>query len=157
VLGCPISGPADEAALRLLQTLIADSSVELDIASLHQMASEAAAAVEERHYDAVCFVDVPPATPSRLRYATKQLRRRLPTLPILIGRWGGTIAPGEADTVALSDAGATYVGRSLVETRHQLQELSSRAGDSGPLVTPPAAETPVSAELAMATPAPTAR
>ena len=157
VLGCPISGPADEAALLLLKTLIADSSVELDIASLHQMVSEAAAAIEERHYDAVCFVDVPPATPSRLRYATKQLRRRLPTLPILIGRWGGTIAPGDTDTAALVDAGATHVGGSLVETRDQLQELSSRAGESGPLATPPASVPPVSAELALATAEPTPR
>ena len=129
-LGCPISGPADTAALEMLKTLLADTSIELDIGSPHQLVAEAAVKITEGRYDAVCLVDVPPTSSSRLRYAVKQLRRTLPELPIFVGRWAG-LENGvnhEAESRALTDAGATHVGRTVAETRDQLQELSARAG-----------------------------
>ncbi|HEX5217758.1 MAG TPA: AI-2E family transporter [Vicinamibacterales bacterium] len=133
VLGCPISGPADAAALQMLKTLLAETSIELDIGSPQQLVAEIAASVDDGHYDAVCLVDVPPTSTSRLRYAIKQLRRTRPDLPIFVGRWGA--APdGDAEIRALSESGTTHIGRALTETRDGLQELSAR---SGPGAAPP--------------------
>ena len=126
-LGCPISGPADAAALQMLKTLLADTTIELDIGSPQQLVAENAVRITEGHYDAVCLVDVPPTSTSRLRYAIKQLRRTLPDLAIFVGRWGGG-ANNDAEIRTLADAGATHVGRTLAETRDRLQELSARAG-----------------------------
>ena len=114
VLGNPITGAADEAALEVLKAFLSDTSVELDISTRHQLVGEATAMITSpTTYDAICLVDIPPSPPSRLRYATKQLRRVLPTVPILIGRWAGG-ADVDAELRDLVDAGATHVAsRSL--------------------------------------------
>jgi hypothetical protein len=60
--------------------------------------------------------------PSKTRYLVKKLGMSLPDVPIL-GRWA---PPGLADEshAALTEAGASHVASTLLETRERLRELA---------------------------------
>jgi hypothetical protein len=70
----------------------------------------------------VCIADLPPGSPSKARYLVKRLRAAVPDAKIVVGRWA---PPSLADehAVPLIEAGAAYVGATLLETRDQLYQL----------------------------------
>jgi predicted PurR-regulated permease PerM len=125
VLGYPVNSPADEAALHMLAQVLDTTPVKLDIVSGRMMVSEVVATVQQRGCGIVCIGDLPPSPSSKTRYIVKKLRQALPDLKIVVGRWAPPSLADESPRPLL-DAGAHYVGSSLLETRDQLRELAQR-------------------------------
>lgn len=124
ILAVP-SNTSDDLALRMLEQSLTDTPISLDIASSQALTAELVSRVQQGGYAAVCIVDLPPSPPSKTRYVVKKLRTALPTLPVVVGRWG---PPAFADESAaqLAAAGATAVTSTLLDTRHQLRQIARR-------------------------------
>jgi predicted PurR-regulated permease PerM len=137
-LACPANGTADELALQMLSQLLAGSAVALDISSSRLMSSDILALMRKERYPFLCIADLPPSAPSKTRYLVKKLGVSLPDVPILVGRWA---PPSLADDshAALTEAGASHVASTLLETRERLRELALAAGGTGPLPPPKSA------------------
>ncbi len=122
VLAYAVNGVADELALRMLAALLADTPVTLEIVSTRMLSSEIAAAIRERSVELICIADLPPSPPSKTRYLVKRLRTAVPEVKIVVGRWA---PPALADESArlLTDAGATHVASTVLETRDYLLHL----------------------------------
>jgi predicted PurR-regulated permease PerM len=126
VLAYPAGGDADMLALRMLAQLSADLPLTFDIRSTRMLASELVNEVRRSGVRVVCIADLPPSAPAKTRYLVRRLRAAIPDLKILVGRW----APREfADdsTTPILEAGADFVGATLIETREQLRGLPSAA------------------------------
>jgi predicted PurR-regulated permease PerM len=122
VLGYAIDGGADLLALRMLDQLLAALPIVIETPGARLMASELVDRVKANDYRAVCIADLPPSAPSRGKYLVKRLRGALPDLRIVVGRW----APTELADVTfqpLTEAGASYVASTLIDTRNYLAEL----------------------------------
>jgi predicted PurR-regulated permease PerM len=119
MLAYAAGGEGDVLALKMLTQLIADLPVDVTITSTRVLASELVAEVTNTGVPVVCVADLPPSAPSKTRYLVRRLRTAVPHVKILVGRW----APSDlADDSAapLREAGADFVGSSLLETRDQL-------------------------------------
>lgn len=123
VLGYAVNGPGDELALRMLAQLVGDLPIALDVTTTRVLASELVEHVRVNRYGLICFADLPPSTSSKTRYLVKRLRTALPELRIVVGRWAHPSLAG--DTLQpLTDAGASHVSSSLLETRKYLAEAA---------------------------------
>jgi hypothetical protein len=121
-----IHGAADNLALRMLGQLVNDLPIALEIGTARLLASELVAHVKTEGYGVVCLADLPPSPPSRARLVVKRLRDAMPDLRIAVGRWA---SPDLADDTAqpLTDAGASHVASSLLDTRKYLAEAALSA------------------------------
>ena len=122
VLGYATNGAADELALAMLAHVVADVPVTIEIVRERLQASELIALVLAERVSVVCLADLPPSPPSKTRYLVKRLRAAVPDLRIVVGRWGPPALADES-TRLLTDAGATLVALTLVETRTCLAGL----------------------------------
>jgi hypothetical protein len=86
----------------------------------------------------LCIADLPPSAPSKTRYLVKKLGVSLPDVPILVGRWAPPSLADESHA-ALTEAGASHVASTLLETRERLRELALAAGGTGQLPPPKSA------------------
>jgi predicted PurR-regulated permease PerM len=120
VIGYPVNGEADAVALQMLDRLVPGL---MEIASGTLLVSQLVTTVRENNYRVVCIVDLPPSPSSKTRYIVKKLRAALPDIKILVGRWAPPSLLND-DTQALIEAGANYVGTTLVETRRHLREMT---------------------------------
>ena len=93
--------------------------IELEISTARLLTSELVAHVKTEGYSVVCLADLPPSPPSRTRLLVKKLREAMPDLRIVVGRWA---SPDLADDTfqPLTDAGASHVASSLLDTRKYL-------------------------------------
>jgi hypothetical protein len=122
ILGCPANSQGDEVALRMLCHLLEDSPVSLVIASGGMMTSDIVTAVAQQGYRIVCIVDLPPSVPSKTRYLIKKLRSTFPDLQIVVGRLAPSTLADDTPQPLL-DAGANYIGSTLVETGEYLRQV----------------------------------
>jgi hypothetical protein len=124
VLGYPANGPGDELALRMLAQFMIGVPVTIDMTSTRVLAADLIETMRSQGYAAICIADLPPSPSSKTRYLVKRLRAALPDVRIIVGRWAHATL---ADDVAqpLLDAGASYVARSLAETRKYLAEAEA--------------------------------
>jgi hypothetical protein len=125
MLGYPSNSAADELSLRMLGSLLEDTSVSLEVTSKQMLASELVTLVKDRGYVVVCIADLPPSAPSKSRYLVKKLRGALPDLGIVVGRWAPPARADDNHTLLL-EAGASAVASTLLETRQQIQQLAQR-------------------------------
>jgi hypothetical protein len=126
VLGYPANGPGDELALRMLAQFMSGVPVTIDMAPTRVLAAELINTMRSQGYAAICIADLPPSPSSKTRYLVKRLRAALPDVRIVVGRWAhATLADEGAQP--LLDAGASYVARSLAETRKHLTEAAPAA------------------------------
>jgi predicted PurR-regulated permease PerM len=123
VLSYPASSDADELALHMLAQLLAETSIKLEVLSSRTLISELIAAVQEQGCPIVCIADLPPSPPSKTRYLLKKLRTALPDVKIVVGRWAPP-ALADDDPRLLTDAGATHVASTMLETCNQLRQLA---------------------------------
>jgi predicted PurR-regulated permease PerM len=137
-LACPANGTADELALQMLSQLLAGSAVALDISSSRLMSSDILALMRKERYPFLCIADLPPSAPSKTRYLVKKLGVSLPDVPILVGRWAPPSLADESHA-ALTEAGASHVASTLLETRERLRELAMAVGGTGQLPPPESA------------------
>jgi predicted PurR-regulated permease PerM len=121
ILGCPAHDEADEVALRILQQVLEPRRFEVEVTKAGLLAAEVLSLVEQSAPTLVCIGLVPPGGFAQARYLCKKLRARFPTLPIVVGCWGGT----EAETLArLCLDSLTQVGTTLTKTRQQIMQVS---------------------------------
>lgn len=131
VLAYPAGGEADVLALRMLSELLSGTAVTLQIASARMLASDLVAEVKRSGVRIVCIADLPPSAPSKTRYMVRRLRAAVPDIQIVVGRWASAeFADDSAGPIR--DAGADYVGTTLLETRDQLRTLGSRLAVAAP-------------------------
>jgi hypothetical protein len=123
VLGYAVNGPGDELALRMLAQVVSDLPIALDVTTTRVLASELVDHVRVNGYGLICFADLPPSTSSKTRYLVKRLRAALPELRIVVGRWSHPSLAGDA-LQPLTDAGASHVSNSLLDTRKYLAEAA---------------------------------
>jgi len=112
ILGCPAHDEADEVALRILQQVLDPRRFEVEVTKADLLAAEVLSLVEQNAPALICI--------AQTRYLCKKLRVRFPTLPIVVGCWGGT----EAETLArLRLDSLTQVGTTLTKTRQQIMQV----------------------------------
>jgi hypothetical protein len=70
---------------------------------------------------AVCVATLPGGAVAHTRYLCKRLRARLPSVKLLICRWGSN---GEGDDQDWAQFDADYLSSSFAETIQQLDELA---------------------------------
>jgi predicted PurR-regulated permease PerM len=129
-LAYPANGAADEIALGVLKQLLAGTGVCLEIASPQLMSSDILTLMREKGYPFLCIADLPPSVPSKTRYLVKKLGLSLPGVPILVGRWAPPSLEDESHA-ALTEAGASHVASTLLETRERLRELAAARRHDG--------------------------
>jgi predicted PurR-regulated permease PerM len=122
-LGYAANGAGDELALRMLRQVLGGMPIAFEIASPKVLASELVEHVREKKCAVVVIADLPPSTTSRTRYLVKKLTGALPDVRIVVARWSHpTLAD---DTLQpLTDAGASHVASTLIETRKYLAEAA---------------------------------
>jgi len=98
------------------------------------LASELVAHIQREAYHTVCFADLPPSPPSKVRLLVKKLRRALPDARIMVGRWASDEFVDE-NAQSLIEAGASHVAAKLVDSRDYLVEAVEG-------LSPPASVTP---------------
>ncbi len=126
VLGSAASSGADELALGMLRELLRGSPVSLDITT-GRLSAETVALVQEGKHRIVCIADLPPHASSRARYLVKKLRAAAPHVQVAVGRWAPP-ALADADSRLLTEAGASHIGSTLVETRDYLVAVAQALG-----------------------------
>jgi hypothetical protein len=122
LLGLPAHTDADRLALEMLANVLEGTPFVLQVASVHALSSDAVAMLAEDRHAAVCIADLPPSSPSKVRYLVKRLRAAVPSAKIIVGRWAPPPLADEQPEPILG-AGAAYVSTSLLETREQLYQL----------------------------------
>lgn len=137
IFGYSVGGTPDALALRMLAQLLANVPVSFEIASANLLSSELVTHVKAQNYSVVCIADLPPSAPSKTRYLVKKLRAALPDLRIAVGRWAPTELADET-LQPITEAGASHVASSLLETRRYLLEATQAAVLAATVETAPA-------------------
>jgi AI-2E family transporter len=119
VLGYGVGGAADELALDLFSSAVADLPLAIDTLA-GSAAADVVAHVRANRPAVVCLADLSPVAAARTRHLVKRLRQTVPDLDVIVGRWGGAGVADEAQR--LVEAGAAHVGGSVEETRAWLLE-----------------------------------
>jgi hypothetical protein len=98
VMICPARDDIEHVAAHLLALSLDPNRWEVRVAGDETLASELVQQVAEFRPAAVVIVSMPPGGLSHVRYIVTRLRKRLPDVTLLVGRWGEGVAPGEAVT-----------------------------------------------------------
>jgi len=119
VIACPAADEADELALRMFAQLLDPTRVRLLVLSQTPLAGEVVSLIAQEQATIALVAGVPPRCLARARYLCKRLRSAYPNLKIIAGYWGGK-ERAEAVVKRLTDAGASEVGLTLLESRDKL-------------------------------------
>jgi len=122
ILACPAHDEADEVALQMLQHVLDPRRFAVDFTKTTLLTAELISLVEQASPALVCIGLVPPGGFAQTRYLCKRLRARFPTLPIVVGCWGGP--KDEAEHLArlrLDDI--AHTSTTLLETRNQILQV----------------------------------
>jgi predicted PurR-regulated permease PerM/methylmalonyl-CoA mutase cobalamin-binding subunit len=138
VLGVPVNGESDSAALEMLAHLVSPEGIRIEISSIRLLSSEIVTHAREHGTSVVCLADLPPSTSSKTRYLVRKLRAALPEATILVGRWAPAVF-GEEDRTELTAAGANQVATTLLDTREHLRELAMHVQQHRPPTVMPGA------------------
>jgi len=121
IVGCPVRDEANELALLMFWQLLDPARYELALLAHQTLTSEVIEQIAEKSPALVCIASLPPGGLAQTRYLCKRLRKRLPNLKIIVGRWGSR---NENNGNSLLAAGADKVGTTMIETRDQVIQLS---------------------------------
>lgn len=126
----PARDEADEIAGMMLAQLLATGGCLVQSVSFTAAASELVDLVEKRKPDVVCISATPPAAVMHARHLCKQVRRRFPEVPVVVGLWN---AEGDLSKVKTRIGGVatTHVVATLAEAQEQVRLLIQ------PLLPPP--------------------
>lgn len=115
LFGFALRDASDEAALTVMSRLLDREACRFIPLSRTMLISEVVERLKEERPAGLCILSVPPGGMAHARTLCKRLRAAVPDLNIAVGRWAATLP--EKYRAALSEAGATYVGRTPAETR----------------------------------------
>jgi predicted PurR-regulated permease PerM len=122
ILACPAHDEADEVALQMLQHMLDPRRFAIDFTKTTLLTAELISLVEQASPALVCIGLVPPGGFAQTRYLCKRLRARFPTLPIVVGCWGGPKDEAEHLTrLRLDDI--AHTSTTLLETRNQIMQV----------------------------------
>jgi hypothetical protein len=122
ILACPAHDEADEVALRMVQHVLDPRRFAVEFSTTTRLTSEVVSLVEQTSPEIVCIGLVPPGGFAQTRYLCKRLRTRFPTLPLVVGCWGGS--KDEAEHLArLGLDSIAHTSTSLLETRDQIMQV----------------------------------
>jgi hypothetical protein len=129
ILGWPLDGPADEAALRCLGRHL-PQGFDFEIVPGQRLTGELHAEIETRHPAALLISATPPGSHDTARLQLRRLRRQFPRLRLYIGRWG--VPEDLVKATPLLDAGATAVYTRLAEAETAFTTLLREAAAINP-------------------------
>ena len=122
MLACPAHDEADAVALQMLQQVLDPMRFVVECTKSTLLTAEVLSLVEQATPALVCIGLVPPGGFAQTRYLCKRLRARFPTLPIVVGCWGGP--KDEAEHLArLGLDRIAHTSTTLLETRNQIMQL----------------------------------
>jgi len=136
ILGCPAHDEADEVALQMLQQVLDRRRFAVEVTRAGLLATEVLSLIEQSAPTLVCIGLVPPGGFAQTRYLCKRLRARFPTLPIIVGCWGGTQDETETQARLRLDS-LTQISTSLTKMCQQIMQVP-------PTSMPPVARTAAS-------------
>ena len=136
VVACPAHHPAEEPALDMLAALLAPDGVRVEALTAKSLPSEVVERVEQLKPEAVFISVLPPGGLSQAAYLCRQLRKKFPTLKIVIGWWGPERSYDRL-LVKMRKAGASYVTTSFRQSRTQLRHVADVPLPLPPAPTPP--------------------
>lgn len=118
ILICPAREKAEQVAAEIFALTLDPSRWNAEVTGDEMVAAELVERVDETRPAAVVIAALPPGGISHANYLLARLKRRMPELTILVGRWGGDELP-RVGTLR----GADQVALTLTETRRQLDGL----------------------------------
>ena len=122
ILACPAHDEADAVALRMVQHVLDPRRFAVEFSKTTLLTAEVLSVVEQTSPEIVCIGLVPPGGFAQTRYLCKRLRTSFPTLPIVVGCWGGP----KDETEHLARLGLdsiAHTSTTLLETRNQIMQL----------------------------------
>ncbi len=123
VVACPAHHPAEEPTLDMLAALLGPDGVRVEALTAKSLPSEVLERVELLKPEAVFLSVLPPGGLSQAAYLCRQLRKKFPTLKIVIGWWGPERSYDRL-LVKMRKAGASYVTTSFRQSRTQLRHVT---------------------------------
>jgi predicted PurR-regulated permease PerM len=127
VVGCPAHHEADELALHMFAQMLDPTICRVEIFPSGTLSAEVVEKVGAMRPAVVCIAALPPAGAAQVRYLCKRLRAQYADLKLIVGRWGQS-ENVEAVVQRLREAGADFVGTTLLETRDHALPLLQTAG-----------------------------
>ena len=124
LLGWPLDGAADDAALRCFGLLL-PAGLQFEVVPGQRLTGEFHAEIEARQPAAILISATPPGSHDTVRLQLRRLRRQFPRLRIYVGRWG--VPEDVAKASPLIEAGATAVFTRLGEAESLLTSLLREA------------------------------
>jgi predicted PurR-regulated permease PerM len=133
-------GSLDEAAAAMLVQLLQQQKVAARLVPGDAVTAESIFRLDVTDMNVICLSYLAPGNFTNARYLVRRLRRKLPSVQIIVGFW--TLSDDEARQVqALRETGADVVVTSL---RHAVEQVASAKRDSAcdevPVLLSPAAE-----------------
>lgn len=123
LLACPSQDGADEASLKLIQTALDPSLIEIKTISKGRLASEVATIADDANAAIVLITALPPGGIARARLLCMRLRQRMPEVKIIIARCAKESNAAENHKRLLA-TGADFVCQSLEESVNQTVMLA---------------------------------
>jgi predicted PurR-regulated permease PerM len=145
ILSLPARSEADEIAAMMLAQVVETRNCVVQAVSVTLLASEMVDLVERHKVDVVCVSATPPAATMHARYLCKHLRRRFPTVKLVVGLWDL-----QGDLSKASErvgCGATVVA-TLADAQEQIRLIIQQGRDlERPSTGPEATPSPIVASL----------
>lgn len=138
VLCIPLRDEADKTSALLLGDLLAHQGIEPVIAAVQSLTGELVDAVESAKADAVVISILPPLPQNDSRLLCRRLRKRYPSLPIIVGFWSaGADADAEHRLTARGDG---EIVTRLADAVERVRAVASRASAGEPTIESPRSE-----------------
>jgi hypothetical protein len=123
LLGIPTRDAFDELGLQMLQKLLGATRCEMDVISSEKFSGETFVVVGRQNPDVVCMGAVPPTPRPVIRALTRRVREQFPNVKLVVGYWDKGDQQESATQEFLEATGADAMGRTLLESRNQIQHL----------------------------------
>lgn len=119
VLCVPLRDAGDETAALMLGQLLEAARLEPVFSPVGSLTSEIVESVEREAADMVVVSVLPPLPRRDSRLLCRQLRRRYPTLPILVGYWDGSAEQPSPELLSAKDDGeiVTTLAQAVLSAR----------------------------------------
>jgi hypothetical protein len=121
VVGCASRNRADELVLEMLRQCVG-GECEIKVYGAQAMASEEITGISSSGAHAVVISDVGRGSDAHVRYLCKRIRRAVPRVKIIVGRWGFT-GPGDRVDAGLRERGADQVVTTLAEAHDSISRI----------------------------------
>jgi hypothetical protein len=121
ILGIPVADVFDELILQMLGQVLPES-VLLRTSSPDALSGELMEEIEQRTPAVVCIGSGIPGGAETTRHLAKRLKSKLPSLPVVIARWGLTHPKRKQELAATT--GLTNIATTLREARNYLVQFA---------------------------------